>query len=250
MPKVRIIPTLLTDGVNLIKGECFDSWRTVGFVPGSAQVFAMRNVDELVVLDVSATQENRRISDSMVTSVAECLNIPLTVGGGIRTLADVECAMRHGADKVVIGSAVQDDPVFITSAAETFGSQAIVGSVDAVGDNGYRTSTRSGKRVHVEDVVELARRFEELGVGEILLQSTTRDGTLSGMDLESISRTSSAVSIPVIASGGAGNYSDVHQAVQAGASAVAAGAMFQFTQQTPAGARDYLSELGIPVRHG
>lgn len=238
MSKVRINPTHLTDGVNLIKGERFDGWRTVGSSAGAAQVFAMRNVDEFVVLDVSATKECRRISDSLVTSVAGCLNIPLTVVGGIRTLLDVECAPRNGADKVIIGSAVQDDPTCITSAAEKFGSQVIVGSVDAVEGGGHRTPTRSGMRMHDEDVAEPARRFERLGAGNTHPHSTIRDGTLIGMDLESISRTSNTVLIPIIASGGVDNYADIHQAIQAGASAVAAGAIFQFTQQTPAGARD------------
>jgi len=250
VPKVRIIPTLLTDGVNLVKGEGFDSWRTVGFVAGAARVFSMRDVDELVVLDVRATAERRRIADAMVEAVAECLSIPLTVGGGIRSLKDVEAALRHGADKVVIGSAVHDDPTFITDAAETFGSQAIVGSVDAAVDGGSFTASLSGDREHEIDVATLALRFETLGAGELLLQSKLRDGTLKGMDLSSIERVCAAVKIPVIASGGAGGYSDVLLAVEAGASAVAAGAMFQFTQHTPAGTRDFLSSHGVPVRNG
>lgn len=250
MPKVRIIPTLLTDGINLVKGERFDSWRTVGFVAGAARVFSMRDVDELVVLDVRASQESRRIADLLIESVAECLSIPLTVGGGIRSLADVEAALRSGADKVVIGSAVHEDPSFIARAADTFGSQAIVGSVDVAVDGGFQTSSNSGRQKHALSAVELAHRFENLGAGEILLQSTVRDGTQVGMDLVSIADVAGSVNIPVIASGGAGSYQDILLAVEAGASAVAAGAIFQFTQQTPAGSRDYLAQHGHPVRVG
>lgn len=249
MPRFRIIPTLLTDGVNLVKGEKFNSWRTVGFVTGAARVFALRDVDELVLLDVEATLEGRRISLDLVAAVAECLSVPLTVGGGLRTVSDVEAVLRHGADKVVIGSATVDNPTSIQQITKTFGSQAIVGSVDAANDGGTSTVSHSGSRRHDLDVVSLAHRLEQLGVGEILLQSSCRDGTMRGMDLSSIRRVCSAVSLPVIASGGASTYLDLVSAAQAGAAAVAVGAMFQFTERTPAGARDYLADCGIPVRH-
>ncbi len=249
MPKARVIPTLLTDGVSLVKGKSFQSWRTVGVAVAAAQVFSLRDVDELVLLDVSATREQRTIDPRVVGAVAECLSIPLAVGGGITSLQDVEVLLRSGADKVVIGSALTTKPGFVSDAAAHFGSQAIVGSVDATDDSGASISTRSGAKKESISVLAAARRFEELGAGEILLQSVARDGLLSGMDLDTIARVCEIATIPVIASGGAADYDDLYAALRAGASAVAAGAMFQFTQQTPRGAREHLAARGIAVRN-
>ena len=163
-------------------------------------------------------------------------------------MLDVEVLLRSGADKVVIGSALTSAPRFICDAAERFGSQAIVGSVDAMDDSGSCIATHSGAKREAISVLDAVRLFESLGVGEILLQSVARDGHLCGMDLVTITKVCEAASVPVIASGGAADYDDLYAALQSGASAVAAGAMFQFTQQTPRGAREQLSERGIAVR--
>jgi cyclase len=247
MAKRRIAPTLLTDGVSLVKGERFKSWRTVGSVVAAARVFSMRDVDELVLLDVSATTEGRTISPAMVKSVADCMMVPLAVGGGIATVADFEATLRAGADKVVIGAAARDLD-FISAAANRFGAQAVVVSIDVVSDEANAIAVQGGNIAFDANPVDFARSVTDAGAGEILLQSVARDGLLGGMDLETIRRVSSAVTVPVIASSGAGSYDDLLRAFVAGADAVSAGAMFQFTEQTPRGARNYLASQGVPVR--
>ena len=248
MPKARVIPTLLTDGVSLVKGERFQSWRTVGSVVAAAQLFSLRDVDELILLDVSATRERRTVHCDVVKAVAECLSIPLGVGGGISSLNDVERLLRSGADKVIIGSAAISTPQFVSQAAKQFGSQAIVGSLDSTDDSRRSISTQSGTKHECLSVLDALRHLESAGVGEILLQSVSRDGLLAGMDLQTISIVCEIAQVPIIASGGAGEYKDLYEALRSGASAVAAGAMFQFTQQTPGGAREYLAARDIPVR--
>ncbi|HMM82452.1 MAG TPA: HisA/HisF-related TIM barrel protein [Terrimesophilobacter sp.] len=248
MAKRRVIPTLLTDGVSLVKGEQFRSWRTVGSVVAAARVFSMRDVDELVLLDVMATRESRCISPAMVSSVARCMSVPLAVGGGVKTLAEFEATLRAGADKVVIGSAAVRDLAFITAASHRFGAQAVVVSVDSVSDDGNAVAIDGGVSPVEMSPVALAIAAVAAGAGEILLQSIHRDGLQQGMDLELIHQVSTAVPVPVIASSGAGNYEHLLQALRAGADAVSAGAMFQFTEQTPRGARNYLAGEGIAVR--
>jgi cyclase len=248
MLKTRVIPVILTDGLSQVKGNKFDSWRTVGSVLSAARVFSARDVDELVLLDVAATASNSAVNLELVSNLAEFLRIPFAVGGGIRKLQDVENILKNGADKVIIGTALVEVPNLIEQAANEFGSQAIVCSIDSGCDGGNYTFTRSGKMRQELSALDLAQHAEELGAGELLLQSTQRDGTLSGFDLESIMKLSEVCSIPIIASGGAGTYHDLYQAIAAGANAVCAGAMFQFTPHTPAGARDFLSERGVSVR--
>lgn len=250
MAKTRVSPTLLTDGISLVKGEGFNSWRTVGSVVAAARVFSMRDVDELMLLDVSATNNNRLISAELITEVASCLNVPLVVGGGVKNLEDFEKVLRAGADKVVVGSYAFENPDFISKAAERFGSQAVVASVDFTQDaaGNYLLATNSGKQLVSANPLDFAKEAFEKGAGEILLQSIQRDGLMCGMDLDLIKSVSTKVNIPVIASGGASNYEDLLKSVIAGAAAVSAGAMFQFTEQTPKGARDFLASNGVSVR--
>jgi cyclase len=245
--KRRIIPTLLSDGVSLVKGERFHSWRTVGSVVAAARVFAMRDVDELTVLDVRATGEHRSISPGMIAEVAEALQVPLSVGGGIASVEAFEAALRAGADKVVLGTAALDAD-FVTACANRFGSQAVVVAVDVLTDGAGETAVLSGTRPTGITATELAVRLADAGAGEILVQTVDRDGTLTGMNVESFGRIARAVSVPVIASSGAGGYDDLHAAFETGVDAVAAGAMFQFTEQTPKGARDFLAARGVDVR--
>lgn len=247
MAKLRVIPTLLTDGVSLVKGEQFRSWRTVGSVVAAARVFSMRDVDELTLLDVTASRESRVISPAMVKSVAACMSVPLGVGGGVTNLDDFEATLRAGADKVVIGSAALRDVGFLAAAARRFGSQAVVVAIDVLADGGS-VAVEGGTVPVTRDPVDVAREVAAAGAGEILLQSVDRDGVMMGMDLTSIARVSEAVDVPVVASSGAGSYPHLLEAIQAGADAVSAGAMFQFTEQTPRGARDYLSAHGVSVR--
>ncbi len=251
MLKVRVMPTLLYKDVGLVKGVGFDSWRRVGSLLQSIKVYNLRGVDEMIFLDITATREERPPDFELVDDFADECFMPLTVGGGIRTLEDVRRLLEVGADKVAINSAAVDHPDLIEQVARTFGSQCVVVSIDArrAGDGGYSVCTHSGSRNRGIAPVELAKRVESLGAGEVLLTSIDRDGTMKGYDLELTLNVSQAVTIPVIASGGAGSYQDmVSVLVEGKASAVAASSIFHFTQQTPLEAKRFLREHGIPVR--
>ncbi len=251
MLKTRIIPTLLYRDFGLVKGMKFDSRRAVGSPMQAIKVYNLRSVDELVFLDVTATQQGRGPDFGLIDDLADDCFMPLAVGGGVRTADDVEKLLQVGADKVVVNTAVVEDPSILGDMAQRFGSQCIVVSIDTKLDHAKRSKvwTRSGTVATPWDPVRLAREVEELGAGEILLTSIDRDGTMEGYDLETLRSVSSEVSIPVIASGGAGTYDDMRAAIQDGlASAVAAASMFHFTEQTPLEAKLYLDRSGIPVR--
>jgi cyclase len=251
MLKTRVMPTLLHKDVGLVKGVRFDSWRRVGSAMQAVKVYNMREVDELVFLDIAATREGREPDYELVDDLADECFMPLTVGGGVRTLEHVERLLKVGADKVAINTALLERPQIVGEAAETFGSQCVVASIDAWrGDDGsLEVVTRSGSVRTGRDPVELAHEVQELGAGEILLTSIDRDGTMEGYDLDAVRAVAAAVTIPVIASGGAGDYRHMAEAVlHAGASAVAAASMFHFTQQTPREAKHYLRSRGIAVR--
>jgi imidazole glycerol-phosphate synthase subunit HisF len=232
----RIIPTLLVRGRTLVKGERFDSWRSIGHAAQAARVHAMRGVDELCILDIAATKEGRGPDLDMVRELSDACFVPITVGGGVRSLDDIDALLRAGADKVCIGAAAFDGSGLVAMASARFGRQAIVVSLDHPA-NRLASST-----------AWLAQCMEDDGAGEILLQSIERDGTMQGYDLELIRSVSDAVSIPVIASGGCGFYADMLAAFHAGADACAAGAMFAFSDQTPRGAATYLREHSMEVR--
>ena len=251
MLKVRVIPTLLWKDIGLVKGIGFDSWRRVGSAMPAVKVYNTRDVDELILLDISATVRGRGPDvDTIAELAAECF-VPLTVGGGVRDVETVRRLLRAGADKVVINSAAYDDVAVISEAALRFGTQCVVACVDArrSSSGGYECVARSASLRTGWRPDEWARELERRGAGEIMIQSVECDGTLKGYDIELTRSISAAVSIPVIASGGAGEYAHMHDAlVKGGASAVAAAAMFHFTEHTPAGAKAFLASQGIPVR--
>lgn len=246
MLKTRVIPTMLYKDFGLVKGVGFDSARAVGNAVQAVKVYNLRNVDELVLLDVTATRQGREPDYRLVDDLADDCHMPLTVGGGVRSVDHVRRLLEVGADKVAIGTAAVESPDLVGAAAARFGSQCVVAVVD-VGADG-RIATRSGADRHDRDPVELAATLAEAGAGELLLQSVERDGTMTGYDVGTIVAVAEAVSIPVIASGGAGNFDHMVEALRAGASAVAAGAIFHFTEQTPAEARDHIGRAGFPVR--
>ena len=251
MLKVRIVPTLLYRDFGLVKGTRFDSRRAVGSPVQAIKVYNLRGVDELVFLDVTATARGTGPDFDLVDELADECFMPLAVGGGVRTLDDVRRLLQVGADKVSINTAAVENPQLVRAAAEHFGSQSVVASIDTKREPDGTSTVwiRSGTVPTGRDPVELAREMEELGAGEILLTSIDRDGTMEGYDLDVIRQVSRAVTIPVIASGGAGSYHDMGRALLEGeASAVAAAAIFHFTQQTPAEAKAYLRTLGLPVR--
>ena len=251
MLKTRIIPTLLYKDHGLVKGERFDSWRRIGTALPAIKVYNTREVDELVFLDIAASLEERAIDFEEVDRLADECFMPLTVGGGVRSLEDMRKLLRAGADKVALNTGAIANPQLVADATRMFGAQCIVVSIDVrnAPAGGYFVHTHSGTRATTLDVVAWARQVAGLGAGEILLTSIERDGTMLGYDIELIRRVADAISIPVIASGGAGNYEHMAQAVLAGgASAVAAASMFHFTEQTPLEAKRYLHERSIPVR--
>lgn len=251
MLKVRVMPTLLFKDVGLVKGVSFDSWRRVGSAMQAIKVYNMREVDELVFLDITATRDGRPPDFGSVDELADECFMPMTVGGGVQTIDDVRRLLQVGADKVSINTAAVELPELIKEIAEKFGSQCVVVSIDAkrLSNGKYEVYTHAGTKPTGLDPVDLARQVEKLGAGEILITSIDRDGTMTGYDIELTMRVSEVVSIPVIASGGGGTYEHMLQALVEGkASAVAAASIFHFTEQTPLEAKRYLSDRGIRVR--
>ena len=250
MLKLRVMPTLLYKDFGLVKGVSFDSWRRVGSAMQAVKVYNMREVDELVFLDISATRDGRSPDFELVDELADECFMPLAVGGGVRTIDDVRRLLQVGADKVVLNTAAVDDPDLIRKVADRFGTQCVVVSIDArrTGD-GWEVYTHSGTKATGLDPVALAQVAEARGAGEIMVTSIDRDGTMEGYDIELTRAVSEAVSIPVIASGGAGNYEHMTEVVeQARASAVAAASIFHFTHQTPLEAKQHLRGRGCNVR--
>lgn len=251
MLKTRIIPTLLYKDVGLVKGVRFDSWRRVGSAMQAVKVYNMRDVDELIFLDIAATREGRHPDFELVSELADDWFMPMTIGGGVQTTDDVRRLLRVGADMVAINTAAVEDPDLIRRVAKKFGSQCVVVSIDARRTTGgdYEVYTHSGTHATGINPVTLAQNVVEMGAGEILLTSVDCDGTMNGYDVELIRSVSNSVSVPVIASGGAGSYEHMFHALTRGkASAVAAASIFHFTEQTPLGAKQYLAGRGIPVR--
>lgn len=250
MLKVRVIPTLLWKNFGLVKGIGFDSWRRVGPVLPAIKVYNQREVDELVLVDITLHDTSDDPDFESVADFGQDCFVPLTVGGGITNIEQVRRLLRAGADKVAVNTAAYATPALVNEIAARFGVQCVVASIDVRAvDGGWRCYGNAGSNPTGRDVVEWARELEDRGAGEILITSIERDGTMEGYDLPLVEAVVSAVKIPVIASGGAGNYQHMVDAVlQAGASAVAAASIFHFTEQTPAGAKSALADAGIPIR--
>lgn len=244
------MPTLLHKDVGLVKGIGFDSWRRVGGTMQTIKVYNMREVDELVFLDITATRDRHQPDFDMIDDLADECFMPLAVGGGIKGIDDVRRLLMVGADKVVVNTAAVDRPEIVSEISERFGSQSIVVSIDARREaNGtHQVYVDAGTRPTGLDPVAVATRAVGAGAGEILITSIERDGTMEGYDVDLVRAVAEAVSVPVIASGGAGNYQHLAEALHAGASAVAAASIFHFTEQTPREAKLHLREQGFPVR--
>jgi cyclase len=251
MLKIRVMPTLLYKDYGLVKGVAFDSWRRTGSAIQQIKVYEMRQVDELVFLDIAATVESRDPDYALIDDLADDCFMPLTVGGGVRSLEEARRLLQVGADKVAVNTAAVQDPAIVHQIARRFGSQCVVVSIDfrRGPDREPEVFTHSATRPAGIDPVSVAKAVEEAGAGEILLTSVDLDGTMTGYDLEMTRLVSEAVSIPVIASGGCGSYQDMADAVsQGGAAAVAAASIFHFTPLTPLEAKEHLRSLGLPVR--
>lgn len=251
MLKVRVIPTLLWKDFGLVKGVGFNSWRRVGSMLPSVKVYNIRDVDELIIMDILASQEKTPPKHESVQDFSDECFVPLTVGGGITDIEQINKLLHAGADKVLINTAAYADPLLIEKAALCFGSQCIVAGIDAkaLASGQYACFSHAGRVLTDKEPVTWAKQLEKLGAGEILITSIDRDGTMLGYDLELISMVTHSVKIPVIASGGAGKPEHAYEAIKsANASAVAAASIFHFTEQTPLSVKHYLSQKGVPVR--
>jgi cyclase len=246
----RIIACLDVRDGQVVKGVNFEQLRSAGDPAELAARYNVEGVDELVILDITATLERRRALADTIRAVARELFIPLAVGGGIRTEADAEAAVAAGADKVSLNTAALADPSLITTLARRYGSQAVLVAVDAKRDgDGFAVYARSGQATANRDAVEWAREAEDRGAGEILLTSIDRDGTKVGFDCVLTAAVSRAVSIPVIASGGAGTLDHFVDVFTDGrADAALAASIFHYAETSVRHLKDYLHQRGIPVR--
>lgn len=243
----RVIPVLLARGDQLVKGERFQSWRSVGHVEQAARICGARGVDETILLDIAATPEGRGPDLGRIERITESFFTPLTVGGGVRSVEDVRQLLRAGADKVSICTQAYREPGWIIrDAAEYFGRQAIVFALDVMGGN--TVMFHCGQHGYSHVPVYCAQWAADHGAGEILLTSIDREGTMAGYDLDLIREVSEAVGIPVIAHGGCSGPEDMLNAIRVGASACAAGALFQFTDTTPMECSRFLQERGVEAR--
>ena len=270
----RIIPCLDVDRGRVVKGIRFVDLIDAGDPVEQARRYDREGADELVFLDITASSDSRELVRDMARRVADSIFIPFTVGGGIRTIEDIRAMLASGADKISINTAALNDPSLISDGSKSFGSQAIVVAIDArlktetrrqsdAGTRGVAASprppvsaspqwevyTHGGRTATGVDVIDWAKKAEELGAGEILLTSMDRDGTRDGYDIELTRAVADAVSIPVIASGGAGTLEHLREALDEGnASAVLAASIFHFGEFTIIAAKDYLRSHGLPMR--
>lgn len=259
MLTVRIIPCLDVRDGRVVKGVRFSGLRDAGSPPERAAAYEERGADELVILDVSATPEGRSTAVETVRAVRAVLSLPLTVGGGVRRGEHAAALLDAGADKVSVNTAAVERPELLTELAERFGRQCTVLALDAArrapaegagpgAAPAWEVVTRSGKHRTGRDAVEWAREACERGAGEILLTSWDRDGTRAGYDTELVSAVSAAVTVPVIASGGADSAQHLLDAVRAGADAVLAASIFHYDEHSIVGLKQFLRDNGVEVR--
>jgi len=248
--KTRIIPKLLLKDGRCVKGKRFGELRDVGHPVTNARIYEAQGADELLLFDIAASVEGRPPLLDVVTQTAREVLMPFCVGGGIRTVADIRALLLAGADKVAINTAAVRNPALIEEGAKLFGSQCLVVSIDfrRVHEQ-TEVFTHGAKEPTGLDVLDHSRRLVDRGAGELLLTSIDRDGTMTGYDLEITRAVAEAVPVPVIASGGAGTLAHLAEVIlEAGASAVAVGSLFHFTDQSPIKARTYLRGAGVEVR--
>ena len=249
---VRVIPCLDVDAGRVVKGVNFRDLRDAGDPVELARKYDAEGADELTFLDISASHEGRATTLEIVSRTAEEVFIPLTVGGGVAGVDDVDRLLRAGADKVALNTAAIHRPELVAEIADRFGNQVLVLSLDARRasgtDSGFEVTTHGGRKAAGLDAVEWASRAVDLGAGEILLNAMDADGTQAGFDLDLVRLVRAAVSIPVIASGGAGTAADFPPAVDAGADAVLAATIFHFGTVSIGEVKTALAEAGHPIR--
>ncbi len=252
---IRVIPCLDVDAGRVVKGVNFTGLRDAGDPVELASRYDAEGADEIVFLDITASSGDRRTMLDVVQRTADCVFIPLTVGGGVRSPDDFDLLLRAGADKVSLNTAAIADPALLSQAAERFGAQCVVLSIDArrcppgvSTESGFEVTTHGGRRSTGMDVITWAIEGTKRGAGEILLNSMDADGTKAGFDLELIQVIRSVVQVPLIASGGAGSLTDFAPAVDAGADAVLAASVFHFGEFTISQVKQALGESGLSVR--
>tara|TARA_B100000579_G_scaffold396793_1_gene375879 strand:+ start:4676 stop:5434 length:759 start_codon:yes stop_codon:yes gene_type:complete len=251
MYKKRIIPCLDIKNGRVVKGINFVNLTDAGDPAEQAKFYSENGADEICFLDITASNENRDIILDIVKKTSENCFVPLTVGGGVRTINDISNLLNSGADKVSINTAAVNNPSIVKEGAKKFGSQCIVIAIDAkkVDENKWEVFTHGGRNSSGKDAIKFAKQMEEKGAGEILLTSMDRDGTKKGYDLELTKKISNLVNIPVIASGGVGNMEHLYEGLKTGeASAVLAASIFHFGEYSIQDAKKYLDSKGIPVR--
>lgn len=249
----RVIPCLDVDNGRVVKGVNFVDLVDAGDPVEMARLYDAEGADELTFLDITATSSNRASAYEMIRRTAERVFIPLTVGGGVRQVSDIDALLRAGADKVSINSAAVARPEFLAEAAHRFGSQCVVIAIDARRSSldlpsGYEVTTHGGRQGTGIDAVDWARMAERSGAGEILLTSMDADGTKAGFDVDMLAAVRKAVSVPLIASGGAGQLHHFPEAVAAGADAVLAASVFHFGTFRISEVKDDLAAAGVTVR--
>jgi len=249
MLRHRVIPVVLLDGYSVVKTIKFDVRRNLGNPITVARIYNTRNVDELILLDIDASKEGRKIDLVTIEDIARECFMPLCVGGGLGSVEDIAGALAKGADKVALNTEAHKTPSLVREASRTFGAQCIVVSVDVKknDDIGYQVYLHGGLEFS-KPLVEWLPEIEALGAGEILLNSVDLDGTMTGYDQELIKMASGLVEIPVIAAGGASTPEDCARAIRSGASAVGVSSIFHFTNHTPDDIKAGLHEAGLPVR--
>lgn len=248
MLRKRVIPIVLLDGFSVLKTIQFSQRRNLGSPVTIIRTYNTRNVDELVLLDIDATRQRRAIDKFTIQDLAQECFMPLTVGGGVRSLDDIELLLKKGADKVAINSYAIENPSFIAEASKVFGSQCIVVSIDVVErDGSFEIYSASGKEVSMTLEGWLCE-VEKQGAGEVLINNVTRDGTMEGGSVDLANLVSSIVKIPVIYAGGIGSPEDCARIAKTSISAVGVSSIFHFTDATPQDCRNAMAECGIPVR--
>ena len=251
MLKVRVIPCLDVKDGRVVKGVNFVALRDAGDPVEQAAAYDAAGADELMFLDITATSEGRGLILDVIARTADVCFMPVSVGGGVRTVEDARRLLRAGADKVSVNTAAVNDPDLLSRLADAFGSQAVVCAVDAKarGDGGWNIFTHGGRTDTGKDAVEFAALAVEKGAGEILLTSMDRDGAKTGYDIPLLRAVTAAASVPVIASGGAGNAADLVEAVRDGhADAVLAASIFHFGEVSIRDAKQAMAAAGLPVR--
>jgi len=249
MLKVRIIPTILWEGISSVKGERFNSWRKLGPVMPAINIYIARNVDEIMILNLLPNKTGQGIDYRSINKFFKHCNMPLTYGGGINTHSQIEELLKVGVDKVSIGTACYNNKELIKGIISDLGNQFVIASVDYKKARGTHTCfSRNGTVDEYIDPVEHCLRMEDCGVGEILLNSCDHEGLMNGYDLEVINKIRERISIPIILSGGAGAIEHFYEAVSAGADAVASASAFLFTEITPRKVAQYFHEHHISTR--